>query len=72
MNYRNDKYGNPLSILGFGCMRFQRKAGKIDMEKAEKQIMDAYNAGVNYYVYPSLRPAIPPTYSAPDASTEAL
>ena len=56
MNYRNDKYGNPLSILGFGCMRFQRKGSKIDMEKAEKQIMDAYRGGVNYYdtayIYP--------------------
>lgn len=30
MNYRLDKYGNKLSILGFGCMRFQRKAGGID------------------------------------------
>ena len=62
MNYRNDKYGNPLSILGFGCMRFQRKGGKIDMEKAEKQIMDAYNGGVNYfdtaYIYPGSEAAV--------------
>ena len=39
MNYREDKYGNKLSILGFGCMRFQRKLGNIDYEKAERQIM---------------------------------
>ena len=56
MNYRKDKYGNELSILGFGCMRFQRKLGKLEYEKAEKQIMDAINAGVNYfdtaYIYP--------------------
>jgi predicted aldo/keto reductase-like oxidoreductase len=62
MNYRNDKYGNPLSILGFGCMRFQRKGGKIDMEKAEKQIMDAYRGGVNYYdtayIYPGSEAAL--------------
>ena len=32
MNYRVDKYGNKLSALGFGCMRFQRKNGKVDME----------------------------------------
>ena len=32
MNYREDKYGNKLSILGFGCMRFQRKMGTIDYE----------------------------------------
>ncbi|MDD6035016.1 MAG: aldo/keto reductase [Lachnospiraceae bacterium] len=49
MQYRNDKYGNPISVLGFGCMRFTKKAGKIDFEKAEREIMAAYEAGVNYY-----------------------
>jgi len=49
MQYRNDKYGNPISVLGFGCMRFTKKAGKIEFEKAEKEIMTAYKAGVNYY-----------------------
>ena len=49
MQYRNDRYGNKLSILGYGCMRFSQKGGKIDMEKAEKEIMAAYNAGVNYF-----------------------
>lgn len=49
MQYRNDKYGNPISVLGFGCMRFTKKAGKIDFEKAEKEILAAYEAGVNYY-----------------------
>lgn len=48
MHYRKDKYGNDLSILGFGCMRFQRIMGAIDMEKAEKQIMLAIRGGVNY------------------------
>ena len=56
MHYREDKYGNKLSILGFGCMRFQRKMGGIDYEKAEKQIMLAIGGGVNYfdtaYIYP--------------------
>ena len=56
MNYREDKYGNKLSILGFGCMRFQRKLGAIDFEKAERQIMLAIDGGVNYfdtaYIYP--------------------
>ena len=56
MNYREDKYGNKLSILGFGCMRFQRKLGNIDFEKAEHQIMLAIESGVNYfdtaYIYP--------------------
>ena len=49
MEYRVDKYGNKISVLGFGCMRFTQKAGKIDFEKAEKEIMTAYKAGVNYY-----------------------
>lgn len=49
MNYRKDRYGNDISILGYGCMRFTQNAGKIDLDKAEKEIMAAYNAGVNYY-----------------------
>lgn len=49
MKYRLDKYGNPLSILGYGCMRFSSTAGKIDIQKTEKEIMNAYEAGVNYF-----------------------
>ena len=49
MQYRTDKYGNKLSVLGFGCLRFQKKAGIIDMEATEKQILAAYRSGVNYY-----------------------
>ncbi len=56
MNYRKDRYGNDLSILGFGCMRFKMKMGKIDFEVAERQVMSAFNRGVNYfdtaYIYP--------------------
>ena len=56
MQYRKDKYGRDLSVLGFGCMRFTRKGIDIDLEKAESEIMDAYRAGVNYYdtayIYP--------------------
>ena len=62
MNYRLDKYGNKLSALGFGCMRFQRKGGKIDMEAAERQILLALEKGVNYfdtaYIYPGSEAAI--------------
>ncbi len=62
MNYRKDKYGNDLSILGFGCMRFQMKMGRIDMEKAERQIIAAIRGGVNYfdtaYIYPGSEAAI--------------
>ena len=49
MNYRKDKYGNDISILGYGCMRFSRTAGKIDLEKTEKEIMTAFHHGVNYF-----------------------
>ena len=49
MNYRKDRYGNELSILGYGCMRFSTKGGKIDLEKAEQEILAAFQAGVNYY-----------------------
>ena len=62
MNYRNDKYGNPISILGFGCMRFTRKQGKIDMEEAEREILEAVRLGVNYfdtaYIYPGSEAAL--------------
>ena len=62
MNYRQDKSGNNLSILGFGCMRFNKKSGKIDIEKAEKEIMLAYENGINYfdtaYIYPGSESAI--------------
>ena len=62
MNYRKDKYGNDLSILGFGCMRFPQKQGKIDMEKTEQQLLAAYEGGVNYYdtayIYPGSEAAV--------------
>ena len=49
MQYRKDKYGNDISLLGFGCMRFTSKAGKLDYDKAEKEVMDAIAKGVNYF-----------------------
>ena len=49
MQYRTDKKGNKISILGYGCMRFTTKAGAIDIDKAEKEIMTAYEKGVNYF-----------------------
>ena len=56
MNYRNDKYGNPISILGFGCMRFSRKGPALDFDKAEREVLKAVELGVNYfdtaYIYP--------------------
>ena len=62
MNYRSDKYGNPISVLGFGCMRFPRKQGKIDMEETEAEILEAIRLGVNYYdtayIYPGSEAAL--------------
>ena len=62
MQYRSDKYGNPISILGFGCMRLPQNLGVIQMEAAEKQILSAIEAGVNYfdtaYIYPGSEAAL--------------
>ncbi len=62
MNYRKDKYGNDLSILGFGCMRLPGNLGRIDMKAAEEQIMTAIEHGVNYfdtaYIYPGSEAAL--------------
>ena len=62
MIYRKDKFGNDISLLGFGCMRFTQNAGRIDIAKAEAEIMEAYNSGVNYYdtayIYPGSEAAI--------------
>ncbi len=62
MQYRKDRYGNELSLLGYGCMRFSRSGASIDIRKAEKEIMAAYNAGVNYfdtaYIYPGSEEAL--------------
>lgn len=62
MNYREDRYGNQLSVLGFGCMRFPKKAGLIDMAETEREILTAIEGGVNYfdtaYVYPGSEAAL--------------
>ena len=62
MLYRKDRYGNELSQLGFGCMRFTRSGGGIDIEKAKEQILLAYENGVNYYdtayIYPGSEEAL--------------
>ena len=38
MQYRKDRYGNNISVLGYGCMRFTASGGKIDLDKAEKEV----------------------------------
>ena len=39
MQYRKDKYGNDISALGYGCMRFTKKGNSADLGKAEKEVM---------------------------------
>ena len=62
MQYRLDKYGNQLSALGFGCMRFPQKLGRIEMEQTEQLLMAAIDGGVNYldtaYIYPGSEAAV--------------
>lgn len=49
MQYRKMKDGTEVSILGYGCMRFTSSAGRINLEKAEKEVMLAIENGVNYF-----------------------
>ena len=62
MQYRKDRKGNDMSVLGYGCMRFTRKGNSIDIDKAEKEVMSALKSGVNYfdtaYVYPGSEAAL--------------
>lgn len=58
MEYRKDQ----ISILGFGCMRFPKKGGSVDLEETERQIAYAIENGVNYfdtaYIYPGIEKAL--------------
>lgn len=51
MRYRIDpRSGAELSALGFGCMRFPANAvGRIDQDAAERLVLEAVDAGVNYF-----------------------
>ena len=62
MQYRNGRHGERLSVLGYGCMRFSKNGASIDIDKAEKEILEAYEGGVNYYdtayIYPGSEAAL--------------
>ncbi len=62
MQYRKDRKGNDISLLGYGCMRFTRKGPSVDIDKAEKEVMAAIEGGVNYldtaYIYPGSEAAV--------------
>ena len=56
------QYRKGLSVLGFGCMRLPRSAGRIDLDACEALFRQAVEAGVNYfdtaYVYPGSEEAV--------------
>ena len=51
MQYRSDqKSGNKLSIIGFGCMRFPRTlTQQIDLNRSEQLIVKAVQEDINYF-----------------------
>lgn len=50
MQYRKiPKTGDEISAIGYGCMRFPTRMGRIDEKKAEEQIRYAIDQGVNYF-----------------------
>jgi predicted aldo/keto reductase-like oxidoreductase len=63
MRYREmGRTGDKVSILGYGCMRFPRKGGRIDEQRVLRQAASAIERGVNYfdtaYVYPGSEAAL--------------
>ena len=76
MNYRNDKHGEPISLLGYGCMRFSKKGSSIDLDKAEKELKLAIEKGVNYldtaYIYPGSEVALGQILSEPAFVTRSI
>ncbi len=62
MQFRNDKKGQPISALGYGCMRFPKNGTAIDMDKTEELIVKAVEEGINYfdtaYIYPGSEAAL--------------
>lgn len=57
MQYRTfGKTKEKVSVLGYGCMRYPQRSGRIDADRAERQMLLAIEAGVNYfdtaYMYP--------------------
>lgn len=59
MNYRTGRYGKPLSILGFGCMRFSQKRGRINTDETEREIVAAVCGGVQLHRVRQVREALP-------------
>lgn len=49
MQYRKNRSGEEISLLGYGCMRFTKKGNGIDIDKAEREVRAALHGGVNYF-----------------------
>ena len=50
MQYReNPRNHQKLSALGYGCLRFSKRGTAIDQAKAEREMLAALKAGVNYF-----------------------
>ncbi len=49
MQYRMDRNQNPLSVLAYGCMRFEKRGMGYDLQKAERDIMCAIEGGITYF-----------------------
>lgn len=45
----NIKNGDELSILGYGCMRFPTKNGRVDVERSISLIRKCIHKGINYF-----------------------
>ena len=76
MQYRTaPKIDDQLSLLGFGCMRFSKKGGRIDQEKAERELALALEAGVNYfdtaYIYSGCEEALG-TFAAKNGNRQRM
>ena len=50
MNYRNDKYGNPLSILGYGCILYNSVSHKKELFVPKNpDLVKMYTCGPTVY-----------------------
>ena len=62
MQYRLDRNGRKISLLGYGCMRLSRSGPGIDLDKAARELRRAAELGVNYfdtaYTYPGSEEAL--------------
>jgi len=58
----NKKNGNKISRLSFGCMRFPKRGGRIDIDAATEMVKTAVGCGINYfdaaYIYPGIEKAL--------------